>query len=597
MALATLSIDLVAKLASLEAGMDKASRIAERNAKQIERHFNGIKNVAIGVGAALGAAFSVTQITQFALATVNSLDALNDLKDATGSSIENISALEDVALRTGTSFESMAGALVKLNKALIDAKPGSDTADVLSRIGLSAEELKRIDPAEAMLKVSKALAKFADDGDKARAVQVLFGRSIQEVAPLLKDLAEKGELVATVTTEQAEAAETFNKQLAELRKNSQDTARSLLSDLVPALNEVFKNLKKEGFGGAVLAGARLDPLSRQRKDLENLNLEITKTGGKLSEFIDAQKKDPYNPAYAERITTFRAELERLTKQADAASEALKAAANTASPLPAGEPIWSVGFQSKESIGGGKTGGSKTAGKAPRLTSGAGFSQSEISAREHDEQLAAQLAEIDAVAQHSRDLMDEQINATADWHAKLNDEAAKLPEDFKKAADQMDEFAKQAARNIQDSLGDTLYDVLKGDFDNIEDKFGDMLLRMAADAAAAQIGNYLFGDMGKTSWGAIGTIGASILSGGTIPAFATGTPFVPEDTLAFVHKGERITPAAANRRDGGGTAATVVNQTNYIDSRTDQAQVAQIASEAALQAVRAYDQARQAQGRA
>ena len=36
MALATLSIDLVAKLGDLQAGMDKATRIADKNAAQIE---------------------------------------------------------------------------------------------------------------------------------------------------------------------------------------------------------------------------------------------------------------------------------------------------------------------------------------------------------------------------------------------------------------------------------------------------------------------------------------------------------------------------------------------------------------------------------
>jgi hypothetical protein len=66
--------------------------------------------------------------------TVNGLDALNDLSDATGASVENLSALEDIALRTGTSLETwQAMRSIKMNKALADAKPGTDAAEPPSR--------------------------------------------------------------------------------------------------------------------------------------------------------------------------------------------------------------------------------------------------------------------------------------------------------------------------------------------------------------------------------------------------------------------------------------------------------------------------------
>ena len=126
MALATLSVDLVARLAGLQEGMDKAVRIAEKSTAQIEAKFSGLKLVAAGVGGALGAAFSVQGLTQLFRATIDGVDALNDLADATGSSIENLSGLEDVALRSGNSIESASNAVVKLNKALGEAKPGSD---------------------------------------------------------------------------------------------------------------------------------------------------------------------------------------------------------------------------------------------------------------------------------------------------------------------------------------------------------------------------------------------------------------------------------------------------------------------------------------
>ena len=191
---------------------DDASRVLSR----VQAGLGSVQSVASKVGGVLGimGGISVGAFTSMVKGSIDSVDALNDIKDATGASIENISALEDVAARTGTEMGTVTTALVKLNGVLKDADPGSKQEAALKAIGLSAKELKDLDPAEALLKTATALQGFADDGNKARIVQELFGKSLKEVAPLLKDLAEQGKLVATVTTEQAEEAEKFNKELA-----------------------------------------------------------------------------------------------------------------------------------------------------------------------------------------------------------------------------------------------------------------------------------------------------------------------------------------------------------------------------------------------
>ena len=244
MPIATLSIDLEARLANLQQGMDKAGRLAEKQSQQIESSFNGMKTAAAGVGAALAASLSVAGIVTFVRATIDGVDRLNDLADATGASIENLSALEDIAVRTGTSMDTVGDAVVKLNKFLGEAgKPGGEAANALKAIGLNAAELKRLDPAEALRQVAVALSGYADDGNKARLVQELFGKSIQEVAPLLKDLAAAGKLNATVTTEQAQAAERFNLQLFALQKNATDASRQITGPLVSALNNFLEKAR------------------------------------------------------------------------------------------------------------------------------------------------------------------------------------------------------------------------------------------------------------------------------------------------------------------------------------------------------------------
>lgn len=136
-----------------------------------------------------------------------------------------------------------------------------------------------------------------------------------------------------------------------------------------------------------------------------------------------------------------------------------------------------------------------------------------------------------------------------------------------------QFAIQAARSIQESLGDGLYDILSGNFDNIASSFAQTVLKMAADAAAANIAGALFGDYGNTKQigGLIGSLfsgGGGAISGGTganiggsavgsfsgLSYFAdggytgAGGKYQP---AGVVHAGEYVINAAATRKLGRG----------------------------------------------
>lgn len=201
------------------------------------------------LGVVLGGAFAGATLTSFIKGQVDALDRLNDVSDATGASVENLSALEDIAARNGTAFDTVADSLVRFNKLLLEAKPGSEVEQTLKRIGLNAAELRRQDPAEAFRKVALALDGFADGPRKAQIVTALFQKNLQELAPFLKDVAEGGELVAKSTKEQTKEAERLNKQIFALQKNAQDAGRALVVDLLPGLNatlERFIEGRKEG---------------------------------------------------------------------------------------------------------------------------------------------------------------------------------------------------------------------------------------------------------------------------------------------------------------------------------------------------------------
>ena len=232
-------------------------------------------NTSFGkLGGVLASAFVGLSFTAFIKSTAAGIDALNDIKDATGASISNISALEDVAMRTGTTLDVVTGSLVKLNQTLNAAEPGNPQARAFEAIGLSAEALKKVDPAEALRLTAVALTRYADDGNKARLVQEMFGKSIREVAPFLNDLATQTKLVGTVTEAQAIEAEKFNKQLSELSKNSVDLARNLTSTLLPAINGLFDKARNKGVVGGIAAMLGFDDKFFETKALADAGAKM-----------------------------------------------------------------------------------------------------------------------------------------------------------------------------------------------------------------------------------------------------------------------------------------------------------------------------------
>jgi len=569
MALATLSIDLVAQLASLQQGLDKAGRLAEKQAQQIESSFSGMKVAAAGIGAALAGAFSVAGVVSFVRATVDGLDRLNDLSDATGASIENLSALEDIAARTGTSMDTVADAVVKLNKTLADAsKPGSDAANALAALGLNAEALKRLDPAEALRQVSVALAGFADNGNKARLVQELFGKSVQQVAPLLKDLAEAGQLNATVTTEQAKAAEAFNKQLFAMGKNAVDVAREVSGPLIGALNKFFQELANARTAyGSLTAGVvdnfRFGGTGNINGDLLKAAREIAQINTTIAN-ADAGKTKPLFTDQRKALVEERDLLEkrsaflRLQQQMEGAGggrgvvnpglPGLPGVAAPAPPPPArlrpdapkpkafisnsfnqddinalqalGDTDVAKIRELESALTGLFTLQRETRGDAGVVAAIAkvraeleAFSPEAKAAAEAKRQLDAILAQtpsakLDVVLSDVRLLNQELKEGRIDvelWAEAVRVSTAKLPEAVQEPLEKINEFTRQAASNIQDALGDSLLSAFDGNAGRVEDIWKNMLKRLVAQAAAAQLGKALLGD----SYGTTGQIGGGI----------------------------------------------------------------------------------------
>lgn len=155
---------------------------------------------------------------------------------------------------------------------------------------------------------------------------------------------------------------------------------------------------------------------------------------------------------------------------------------------------------------------------------------------------------------------------------------------------LEEMAKKAGQNIQDAFAEFLYDPFADGLDGMLKGFGEMLRRMAAEAAAAQIARSLF-DWGTTGGGSgswVGSIVGAIFGG----ARASGGDVIGSRSYLVGEQGPEmfvprtagtILPAAAT---AGAMSGQTINLTVNVASGTP-AEVRRAAGAGAREALSAY----------
>jgi len=661
---------------------DRASRVLQQVRGQLASTSSSAAELAASAGL-IGPAFatlaSAAGLVAFVKNVADAVDALNDVADATGASIENLSALERVAKLNGGTLDDVSGILVKFNAALAAAgNPASDAAGVFKTLGLSAKELQQIDPAVALQKTAVALAGFADNGSKARVTYELFGKGLKEAAPYLKDLADAGALNATVTRQQAEAAERFNKTLFALQTNASEVGRSLVVGLGGALAELVERYKvaSQVFGGlqGILSADLFSRLSFSdaAKGLAEYNKQLADIDARIQKVRDGS--DGFAGRFSEqRVAALQKERTEVAKVADyyrtlnnagSAGQGRGGIGGSLPSLPTSTKPKAVTApkaeidESTQALARYVDQLQKEADKAADLTErqkalnllrsiGATGQIPQVRqlvlalAEESDERerglafAKAMTTELQRQADEQRGL-DDALNRfagrTADalkraqttrLEARLAAGEAFSPEELdrirrgiggiKDAAEETfnasNKSLERFAENVQDALGSTVEATLRGDFDSIGRLWGNLLIKLAAEAIAADLGNALFGDLLKASGGAAGGaglfgaifgslfgLGTGKAAGGTVQPWSmqrvneSGVEMFSrggQDWLLAGPRGGKVTPNSALA--GGGAVNVVQNIT--VGSQVSRNDVMAAMQVAKIQTVRAVADAR------
>lgn len=255
--LGTLTLDLIAKIGGFTAGMDQASRVADKRMREIERRANAfgssigksIKSAGAQFLAFAGVTLTVGAAFEGLKGAIDRADELRDLSIRLGTSTEVLSAFGYAAAQTGTDMDSLSKGMKILAKNAADAiNPTSAQAKVFDALGISvtdsAGNLKQL--GVLIPEIADKFKGLEDGTTKAALAQALFGKSgldltefLNQGSDGLKTFGDRArELGIIVGTDAANAADKFNDDLNDLKTAAEGLALKVAQSLMPELDKL-----------------------------------------------------------------------------------------------------------------------------------------------------------------------------------------------------------------------------------------------------------------------------------------------------------------------------------------------------------------------
>lgn len=248
--LGVLTVDLVAKTGGFEQGMSRAARTADQRMAQIERR-------AKLAGAAIGAAL-VTGATLVARNVKVAIDRMDEMSKAAQRAqlpTEQFSQLAYAANLADVSMQDITTSFGRLSRAQADAaRGGKEQIAAFERLNIAFKNQDGTlrSSREVFLDFADAYRKFQGSPEILATGMQIFGRSFQNLIPLLKDgrsglesaADEADRLGFTIDTQAGRAAEEFNDNLTRLRTVVQGFWNEVATGMLPQLVEATKGLQR-----------------------------------------------------------------------------------------------------------------------------------------------------------------------------------------------------------------------------------------------------------------------------------------------------------------------------------------------------------------
>lgn len=265
--LGLLTLDLVAEVGRFTSGLDKASRNADKNSKDIQQSIQSIDDKLSLVGSNIKKFAAVLGVGLSANAFVGWVDGAMQAAASTATfasridvAVEDLTAMRFVAAQTGVSIDSFDGSMMRLTRRLGAAKnEGGPAITTLKRLGLSAEALLKLPLDERLKAIGASMQKLDTQAERLTAAQDLAGDSARQLVPMFmmqaeeidnaREMAEK--LGYVYTTDFAQSADTLLTQMDNIKGAFGNLALGIAEDILPTLEKFVNSISSEDIENAL----------------------------------------------------------------------------------------------------------------------------------------------------------------------------------------------------------------------------------------------------------------------------------------------------------------------------------------------------------
>lgn len=242
-----------AKAAAREA--EKAGAAAAKKADDMEAKFGaGLKKVGGALGA-LGVGVSVAAIASMTQEVIQNSQELTIWSERLGETTDALQGLSKTGELAKVPQESLFKAIQKLQVGLGEfQRTGAGPAgEALKELGLNVEDLIRLPAEEQLRRIADGLTRVSTDAERTAILVKLVGEEGAQLAPLLSKgasgfdtFADAAARSGALTEEQIAKNVALGKEITELDQEWQTLKNTLVSALVPAINDSIDDFSNIG---------------------------------------------------------------------------------------------------------------------------------------------------------------------------------------------------------------------------------------------------------------------------------------------------------------------------------------------------------------
>lgn len=343
--------DLFWKIKGETSDVDKKLNDTDNKAGGLQGTFGKLQNIVskaapwVAAGAAIIAVGK--KVFQLGVQAGQAADKLLDLTEITGLNTDTLQELQFIAADAGVNFDGLTGAVTKFTARIPQIESGTgDVAEAFNSLGVNLRdttgEIRNQD--ELFPELIKSLQNIENTTERNAIAQQLFGRSLNDLAPVLgltneefENLRDSAAEAGAVVGEDAlVAANDFRRELDAAKLAADQAKVALGAQFAPILSSVVIPIVETatsiitGLAGAIqsLNDLLFEPDDRESqiaRELDFLEAKIEQT--ELLTMLTEDQRRVLIENYEQRITELRAELRGLALVAESEKTATEETKN------------------------------------------------------------------------------------------------------------------------------------------------------------------------------------------------------------------------------------------------------------------------------